>query len=575
MTQISRKWISDRAIDHTKLDGSDSYTMRGLVVTTDATISGGLSLGGPIDLSGATISNISVTDATVSNNLKTGKINALTDTIIFYGDATFVPTNGTEITLGGLGGSKSKIGADSGYLRVSSGDAKIDLNDSDSTYVEITGKDIILTASEATIINSSEVTLNSSEVTLNHHAVGNNSTINKIKADTSNGICIMQCVTQGDVVTDMSLDMIAYGGAYYPESTSGPDGTTLDNGTSLMATGADWLDINVGQGRSFAKGHLTFASENYHASRLTWNKTGVDVSGESINLVGDATFSNLGGRSLYFHTYNGDDPNSFRMLVDSGNIRLDTPTTNLQLGSGSYTNTVYLNGESINLVGDATISPANGSQITFGGLGGSKSKIGADSGYLRISSGEAKIDLNDTDSTYVEINGKDIILTASETTIINGDASFSNNLSVTGYSELGKLAVGIGSTDVDVYGPLTVESSAGIANFNNTETIFANNIAVSGDTTLGHLSVGVGSTYMDVYGLTSIFRNTETVFQNDITVDGDTTLGHLAVGIGSTSLDIYGDIQIGGSGAYVGLTTSFVHDGTTLNFKNGILYSVT
>ena len=42
MSQIARKWIADRAIDHTKLDSSDSFTMAGLTVTGDATVTGNL-----------------------------------------------------------------------------------------------------------------------------------------------------------------------------------------------------------------------------------------------------------------------------------------------------------------------------------------------------------------------------------------------------------------------------------------------------------------------------------------------------------------------------------------------------
>ena len=32
MSQIKKKWVADRAIDHTKLDSSDSFTMKGLAI---------------------------------------------------------------------------------------------------------------------------------------------------------------------------------------------------------------------------------------------------------------------------------------------------------------------------------------------------------------------------------------------------------------------------------------------------------------------------------------------------------------------------------------------------------------
>ena len=131
---------------------------------------------------------------------------------------------------------------------------------------------------DTTSVGDSFLVQGSGIMTYNTKTVGStNTSFHQIRSDTSYGTCGVQCITQGDYVTDMSLDLLAYGGKYDPGSTSGPDGTTLDNGTTIMATGADWMDLSVGQGRANAKGHLTFASSGYHASKLTWDSTGVGI----------------------------------------------------------------------------------------------------------------------------------------------------------------------------------------------------------------------------------------------------------------------------------------------------------
>lgn len=52
MTQIARKWLQDRAVDHAKLDSSDSYTMSGLAIKNTASV-----ITASIDSSGNIIAN--------------------------------------------------------------------------------------------------------------------------------------------------------------------------------------------------------------------------------------------------------------------------------------------------------------------------------------------------------------------------------------------------------------------------------------------------------------------------------------------------------------------------------------
>lgn len=74
MTQISRKWIQNGAIDHTKLDSSDSYTMRGVTIknASNTTVSSINSSGVLYATGDATFTNkLRVnSDATVGGNLK-------------------------------------------------------------------------------------------------------------------------------------------------------------------------------------------------------------------------------------------------------------------------------------------------------------------------------------------------------------------------------------------------------------------------------------------------------------------------------------------------------------------------
>lgn len=137
---------------------------------------------------------------------------------------------------------------------------------------------------DTTSVGDSFLVQGSGVITYNTGAVGSsNTSLYQILSDTSYGACGIQCITQGTAASGMSLDMMAVGGSYDPGATSGPNGTTQDNGTVIQATGAAWMDISVGQGRdgTTGAGHLTYATGGLHTSMLTWDATGVGIHNPS------------------------------------------------------------------------------------------------------------------------------------------------------------------------------------------------------------------------------------------------------------------------------------------------------
>jgi hypothetical protein len=113
MSQISRKWIEDKAINASKIDSTSTdqtYVMHGLQITADATVGGGFKVGGISNLSDTTISG----DASVIGNLTVdgpAQINStltVTSKTFFLSDSTV--TGNLQIT--------GEI--DAGYLSVPS-----------------------------------------------------------------------------------------------------------------------------------------------------------------------------------------------------------------------------------------------------------------------------------------------------------------------------------------------------------------------------------------------------------------------------------------------------------------------
>jgi hypothetical protein len=105
----------------------------------------------------------------------------------------------------------------------------------------------------------------------------------QVRSDSTFGACLVQCVTQGTISSDISLDLMAVGGSFYPGSTSGPNGATQDNGVIIQGTGAAFMDISVGQGRdgTTSAGHLTHAYNGVHTTMLTWDQTGVGIHNQT------------------------------------------------------------------------------------------------------------------------------------------------------------------------------------------------------------------------------------------------------------------------------------------------------
>jgi hypothetical protein len=71
MSQLEKRWLADNAVDHTKLEPNDFYTMGALDVTSNLIVGNNLVVGGTVYLPDTTVSNslfYTASDATIGKN---------------------------------------------------------------------------------------------------------------------------------------------------------------------------------------------------------------------------------------------------------------------------------------------------------------------------------------------------------------------------------------------------------------------------------------------------------------------------------------------------------------------------
>jgi hypothetical protein len=129
---------------------------------------------------------------------------------------------------------------------------------------------------DTTTIGDSFVAQDPNGITVNsHNNVQGSHIYSNVYADTSNSAASVTVHGQNQDGNDLELQLISFGGNYFPGSSQGPDGATNDNGVQIQSVGADWLDIlTVNQQ---AKGHLS----NRWSTKLTWDSTGVGLKNQN------------------------------------------------------------------------------------------------------------------------------------------------------------------------------------------------------------------------------------------------------------------------------------------------------
>ena len=524
MSQITRKWITDHAVDSTKIDPLDNYTMNSLtltgtgiaptlMVTGDATVTGDLAVVGK--------TTVTSQEVTISEEVHVNQSAANPGVYINQMGAA------DALQIHNIGGNNA-ISADIGDASFGSGSTiyagNIALPVTGTAYM---GE--IMTLAGGLYLNPA------TDLNLNP---GSSTTYITGDASVSNNLSV------GGVIagTTVSLD------------ASVLDNLWVGNDASIIGN----MQIEGGPVVFYMPGAngLTFAGSNGFQDNIN---AGV---GDTIVLTSGTSTAHM-----YVGGYNND--------TDDPSIILDAPhvdiVNNLNVGSGmtpadtSISHNLWV-GNDASIIGNVTM----GTYLYTG-----------NSGSLNI---EPSTHLNLAPSTDLYLNPGSGVTTCESNLLVNGDTTFSGSYVQVNNDLFVTNAIGIGLGSHSQQGALDVYGTA----YFKEDTTFSGNAAFSGsyvqvDNNLfvtNAIGIGLGSHSqqgaLDVYG-TAYFKEDATFSGSHVLVDNDlfvtTAVG---IGLGTHSqqgvLDVYGDVYFGGK---VGISTSTSISGVTLNFQDGLLYSIT